>query len=49
MHLQYSQTNKPEKRNFDIEEAAIQDYPITEFQSIYYVAESFQSAKEKLK
>ena len=47
--LQYCQTDEPEKRDFEPEEAAVQDYPIVTFQPVYFVADSFQSAKDKLK
>jgi len=32
-----------------LEKTAIQKYPVTEFQPIYYVAESFEDAKQKLR
>lgn len=46
--LEYCLTDKPELRNFDPEKTGVQTYPITEYQPIYYVAESFQDAKDKL-
>ena len=46
---QYCLTDKPDVRPFDPSLAAVQDYPITCFQPIYFVAESFQDAKEKLR
>lgn len=45
--LLYSLTDKPEFRNYEPEVTAMTEYPMTEFQSIYYVADSFESAKEK--
>eukprot|EP01116_Phalansterium_solitarium_P007689 TRINITY_DN2051_c0_g1_i1.p1 TRINITY_DN2051_c0_g1~~TRINITY_DN2051_c0_g1_i1.p1 ORF type:complete len:483 (+),score=59.80 TRINITY_DN2051_c0_g1_i1:59-1450(+) len=39
---------KPEYLSFDPSDAAQRKYPITEYQPTYYVADSFQDAKEKL-
>jgi phenylalanine-4-hydroxylase len=41
-------SDKPEVRAFDPPKTGIQEYPITEYQPVYYVAESFVDAKEKL-
>jgi len=46
--LEYCLSDKPELRPFDPPKTGIQDYPITEYQPVYYVAESFRDAKEKL-
>lgn len=46
--LQYSLSGKPELRDFEPEKTGVQKYPITEYQPIYYVAESFDDAKEKM-
>jgi len=46
--LQYCLTDKPEKRQFDPEKMSVTAYPITEYQPIYYVAESFADAKDKV-
>lgn len=46
--LQYAFTDKPELRCFEPEKTGIQKYPITEYQPIYYVADSFEDAKEKM-
>lgn len=46
--LQYCLTDEPELREFEPEKTGVQKYPITKFQPIYYVAESFDSAKEKM-
>lgn len=46
--LQYCLTDKPEKRSFDPDKMAVTKYPITEFQPIYYIAESFADAKDKV-
>lgn len=46
--LQYCLTDKPELREFEPAKTGLQKYPITEYQPIYYVAESFEDAKEKM-
>ncbi|KPJ10321.1 Protein henna [Papilio machaon] len=46
--LQYCLSDKPELREFEPELTGEQKYPITEYQPVYYVAESFESAKEKM-
>lgn len=46
--LQYSLSEKPELRPFEPAKTALQKYPITEYQPIYYIAESFEDAKEKM-
>lgn len=46
--LQYCLTDKPELREFDPEKTGLQKYPITEYQPVYYVADSFEDAKEKM-
>lgn len=48
-YSQYALTDKPEVRQFDPYSAAVQKYPITEYQPVYYVADSFEQAKEKLR
>lgn len=40
--LEHALSDKPEKRPFTPESAGNQDYPITTYQPIYYVAESFE-------
>lgn len=47
--LQYCLTEKPEHKPFEPEKIALTKYPITEYQPIYFVADSFQSAKEKVR
>uniref|UniRef100_A0A8C9UX38 Phenylalanine-4-hydroxylase n=1 Tax=Scleropages formosus TaxID=113540 RepID=A0A8C9UX38_SCLFO len=47
--LQYCLTDKPKKFPFEPEKTCIQKYPITEFQPVYFVAESFEDAKEKVR
>lgn len=46
--LQYCLTDKPELREFDPVKTGVQKYPITQYQPIYYVADSFDDAKIKL-
>ncbi|XP_044297101.1 phenylalanine-4-hydroxylase isoform X2 [Varanus komodoensis] len=45
----YCLSNKPTIEPLNLERTAVQKYPVTEFQPIYYVAESFKDAKEKLR
>lgn len=46
--LQYSLSSQPELKPFDPEVTGVQEYPITEYQPTYFVAESFDDVKEKL-
>jgi len=45
--LEYSLTDKPKLLPFDPDVTALQSYPITEYQPIYFVADSFEKAKHK--
>lgn len=47
--LQYCLSEKPEIRPFDPVKTAVQPYPITEMQPVYFLAESFKDAREKIK
>lgn len=47
--LQYCLSDKPEIRPFEPVKTAEQKYPITEFQPVYFISESFEDAKEKMK
>ncbi len=47
--LEYCLSDIPERRQFNPEEAENEGFPITEFQPLYYIAESFDDAKEKLR
>ncbi|KAK3712745.1 hypothetical protein QZH41_013197 [Actinostola sp. cb2023] len=47
--LKYCLTDEPLKKPLDPETTANTEYPITSYQPIYFVAESFKSAREKLK
>ncbi|KAJ1914836.1 hypothetical protein IWQ60_008658 [Tieghemiomyces parasiticus] len=47
--LEYCLTNQPEHRPFDPARTAVQTYPVTEYQPVYFVAESFRDAKEKVR
>lgn len=49
MSFQYALTDKPEIRPFEPVKTAVQKYPITSYQPVYYVAESFADAREKIK
>lgn len=46
--LQYCLSDKPELREFDPFKTGLQKYPITEYQPVYFVAESFENSKEKM-
>ncbi|CAH1119615.1 unnamed protein product [Phaedon cochleariae] len=46
--LQYSLSDQPEVRPFDPVKTSVQKYPITQYQPLYYVAESFEDSKEKM-
>lgn len=45
--LQYCLGEKPEIKAFDPAVTGLQSYPVTKFQPIYFVADSFVSAKER--
>eukprot|EP00731_Ephydatia_muelleri_P028604 Em0020g248a len=44
----YCLSDKPEVRPLDPFKTALQKYPITEMQPVYFLAESFQDAQEKI-
>jgi len=46
--LEYSVSDKPEHRPFEPSKIVTTKYPITEYQPVYFIADSFQSAKESL-
>ncbi|XKL65228.1 hypothetical protein PGB90_008648 [Kerria lacca] len=46
--LEYCLSDKPELRPFEPIKTGEQSYPITEYQPVYYVAESFEDAKNKI-
>ena len=46
--LQYCLTDKPEVRSLDPFTTGLQKYPITEMQPVYFLANSFKDAKQKL-
>lgn len=46
--LQYCLTDQPELREFDPATTGETQYPITEYQPVYFVANSFEDAKEKM-
>jgi phenylalanine-4-hydroxylase len=45
--LEYAMGSEPTIKPWDPHSASVQDYPITKFQPIYYIAESFEDAKLK--
>ncbi|TDG44453.1 hypothetical protein AWZ03_009149 [Drosophila navojoa] len=45
--LEYCLTDKPQLKDFEPEVTGVTKYPITQFQPLYYVADSFENAKEK--
>lgn len=47
--LEYCLSDKPQLSPFDPAKTAVTKYPITSFQPLYYVAESFKSATEKVR
>ncbi|XP_041452524.1 protein henna-like isoform X2 [Lytechinus variegatus] len=47
--LKYCLSDEPEVRPFDPEKTSVTEYPVCKFQPIYYLAESFGDAKEKLR
>ena len=48
--LEYSITSpEPKRLNWDPVDAGLRDYPITTYQPIYYVADSFADAKQRLR
>ena len=46
--LEYCLSKEPEIRTFDPVITATQKYPITQYQPVYFVAESFDDAKDKM-
>lgn len=47
--LDYCLSDKPEVRPFDPAATGCQKYPITQYQPVYFVADSFQSAQQKMR
>ncbi len=47
--LEYCLTDSPELRPFDPAVTAVTKYPITTFQPVYFVAESFAVAKKQMR
>ena len=46
--LQYCLTDEPKVHPFDPSKTAVTNFPMTTFQPNYFLAESFDDAKEKL-
>lgn len=46
--LEYCLSDKPEIRPFEPAVTALQKYPITQYQPVYYVSDSFEEAKDKM-
>ncbi|CAD6225256.1 GSCOCG00005588001-RA-CDS [Cotesia congregata] len=46
--LEYALSGEPELRAFEPAKTALQKYPITEYQPVYFVAEDFEDGKEKM-
>lgn len=47
--LEYCLTDEPGKAPFDPPKTALQPYPVTKFQPLYFVAESFKNAQERVR
>lgn len=47
--LEYCLSDKPKTLPFEPSVTGVTKYPITEYQPLYYVAESFASAKNKVR
>eukprot|EP00040_Diaphanoeca_grandis_P010487 m.53683 g.53683 ORF g.53683 m.53683 type:complete len:446 (+) comp21801_c0_seq2:149-1486(+) len=47
--LQYSLSDEPEIKEFDPNVTGVQKYPVTTFQPTYFVAQSFDDAKDKMR
>lgn len=47
--LQYALSDKPQVKPFEPDVTAVQSYPITEYQPIYFISNSFKEAKDKMR
>ena len=47
--IKYCLTSEPQLKPFEPSVTAEQEYPITSFQPLYFVSESFKSAKDKMR
>jgi phenylalanine-4-hydroxylase len=47
--LEYCLSEEPAKLAFDPPKTALQEYPVTRFQPLYFVAESFKNAQERIR
>ncbi|KAF5278974.1 hypothetical protein FQA39_LY05652 [Lamprigera yunnana] len=46
--LEYCLSDEPETKAFEPTKAALENFPITKYQPIYYVSESFKDSKNKI-
>lgn len=49
MYLKYALSGKPEIKDFHPTTTAVQEYQDEDYQPIYFLADSFEKAKEQLK
>ncbi len=47
--LMYALSDKPEHREFDPDNAAVQQYDDQNYQQVYFVCESFENMKDKVR
>ncbi|CAG8737138.1 15878_t:CDS:2, partial [Racocetra persica] len=47
--LEYALSDKPEKRPFDPSKTSLQKYYLTEYQPVYFIADSFKDAQQKVR
>ena len=47
--MKYALSGKPQLKTFEPESTAMQEYQDEDYQPIYFVAESFDKAKEQIK
>ena len=47
--LEYCLSGKPDIKEFDPTKTGVQEYPVTQYQPLYYVTESFEDAQRKMR